>query len=97
MIDAGGAPVHPGFIDGHYHANLHLSRGSMTDDPNPPKESGGGGPSSFTRWTNALTDEDEYASALMASVELVKNGFTGYVVRAHETKIVWAATRRKKK
>ena len=62
--------VHPGFIDGHYHANLHLSRGSITDDPNPPKEEGGGGPGSFTRWINALTDEDEYASALMASVEI---------------------------
>jgi len=82
VIDAAGAPVHPGFIDGHYHAGLHLSRGSMTDDPNPPKEAGGGGPGSFTRWTNALTDEDEYASALMASVELVKNGFTGYVEAA---------------
>ena len=78
-MDAGGAVVHPGFIDGHYHAGLHLSRGSITDDPNPPKEEGGAGPGVFTRWINALTDEDEYASALMASVELVKNGFTGYV------------------
>ncbi|MGE4245478.1 MAG: amidohydrolase family protein [Parvibaculaceae bacterium] len=78
-IDARGAVVHPGFIDGHYHAGLHLSRGSITDDPNPPKEDGGAGPGVFTRWINALTDEDEYASALMASTELVKNGFTGFV------------------
>lgn len=81
-INAGGNVVHPGFIDGHYHANLHLSRGSITDDPNPPKEEGGAGPGVFTRWINALTDEDEYASALMASVELVKNGFTGFVEAA---------------
>ncbi|MFO1090659.1 MAG: amidohydrolase family protein [Hyphomicrobiales bacterium] len=78
-ISAGGNVVHPGFIDGHYHPNLHLSRGSITDDPNPPKEEGGAGPGVFTRWINALTDEDEYASTLMASVELVKNGFTGFV------------------
>ena len=32
-----------------------------------PTEGGGrGGPGVFTRWINALTDEDEYASALMA-------------------------------
>ena len=81
-IDAGGAAVHPGLIDGHYHAGIHLSRGAITDNPNPPKEEGGGGPGVFIRWINALTDEDEHASALMASVELVKNGFTGYVEAA---------------
>lgn len=81
-MNANGAVVHPGFIDGHYHAGLHLSRGSITDDPNPPMEEGGGGPGVFIRWINALTDEDEHASALMASVELVKNGFTGYVEAA---------------
>ncbi len=81
-IDAHGAAVHPGLIDGHYHAGLHLSRGSITDNPNPPKEAGGAGPGVFIRWINALTDEDEYASALMASVEMVKNGFTAYVEAA---------------
>jgi 5-methylthioadenosine/S-adenosylhomocysteine deaminase len=78
-IDAGGGTIHPGFIDSHYHAGLHLSRGSITDNPNPPKEEGGTGPGVFTRWINAITDEDEHASALMASVELVRNGFTGFV------------------
>lgn len=77
-IDAGGGTVHPGFIDGHYHAGLHLSRGSITDDPNPPKEAGGG-TGVFTRWINAITEEDEYASALLASAELARNGFTGFV------------------
>ena len=43
-INADGNVVHPGYIDGHYHTNLHLSRGSITDDPNPPKEEGGAGP-----------------------------------------------------
>lgn len=78
-LDAKGAPVHPGFIDGHYHAGLHLSRGSITDNPNPPKEEGGAGPGVFTRWINAVTEEDEYASALMASAEMARNGFTGFV------------------
>jgi len=33
----------------------------------------------FTRWINAVTDEDEHASALLASAELARNGFTGFV------------------
>ena len=45
-------------VDGHYHAGLHLSRGSITDNPNPPKEEGGAGPA-ITRWINAVTEEDE--------------------------------------
>jgi 5-methylthioadenosine/S-adenosylhomocysteine deaminase len=77
-IDAQGGIVHPGFIDGHYHAGLHLSRGSITDNPNPSPEAGSG-PGVFVRWINALTEEDEYASALMAACELVRNGFTGFV------------------
>jgi len=81
-IDAKGNVVHPGFIDGHYHAGLHLSRGSITDNPNPPPDEGGPGPGVFTRWINGLTEEEEKASALMASVELVKNGFTGFVEAA---------------
>ena len=62
-----------------YHAGLHLSRGSITDNPNPPKDEGGAGPGVFTRWINAIDREDEYASALMASAELACNGFTGFV------------------
>jgi 5-methylthioadenosine/S-adenosylhomocysteine deaminase len=71
-IDAHGGIVHPGFIDGHYHAGLHLSRGSIPDEP-------GGGTGVFARWMNAVTDEDEYASALLAATELARNGFTGFV------------------
>lgn len=71
-IDAQGGLVHPGYIDGHYHAGLHLSRGSIPDAP-------GGGTGVFARWMNAIGDEDEYASALLASAELARNGFTGFV------------------
>lgn len=78
-IDSCGGTIHPGFIDSHYHAGLHLSRGSITDNPNPPAKDGGAGPGVFTRWINAITDEDEHASALMASAELARNGFTGFV------------------
>lgn len=71
-IDARGGVVHPGYIDGHYHAGLHLCRGSIPDAP-------GGGTGVFKRWINAITEEDEHASALLASAELARNGFTGFV------------------
>lgn len=75
-LDAAGGPVHPGFIDGHTHATLHLSRGAMSDKPG---QQHGAGPGPFVRWINELTDEDEYASSLMASVEMARNGFTAYL------------------
>jgi 5-methylthioadenosine/S-adenosylhomocysteine deaminase len=79
-LDAAGAAVHPGFIDGHYHATLHLSRGAITDNPHPtadPEEELR--PSAYVAWINALDDEDEYASALMACVEMARNGFTAFM------------------
>jgi 5-methylthioadenosine/S-adenosylhomocysteine deaminase len=79
-IDADGAAVHPGFIDGHYHATLHLSRGAITDNPHPTaKPQDEHRPSGYVAWLNALDDEDEYASALMACVEMVRNGFTAFM------------------
>jgi cytosine/adenosine deaminase-related metal-dependent hydrolase len=76
VIDAAGAAVHPGFIDGHYHATLHLSRGAITDDPQVAARLK---PNAYVAWLNALDDEDEYASALMACVEMVRNGFTAFM------------------
>lgn len=76
-LDARGGLVHPGYIDGHTHASLHLSRGAITDNPNP--KGGKLGPGAYDRWINALDDEAEYDSALMAAVEMAKNGFTAFV------------------
>jgi cytosine/adenosine deaminase-related metal-dependent hydrolase len=73
VLDAGGGAVHPGMIDGHLHATCHLTRTAFDDDP---RAAGGPG---FAEWFNALTDEDEYASALLASVELVRCGFTAFL------------------
>ncbi|MGF1609720.1 MAG: amidohydrolase family protein [Kiloniellales bacterium] len=78
VIDAAGAAVHPGFIDGHYHATLHLTRGAISDRPAAP-DSDSHAPNPYVAWLNALDDEDEYASALMACVEMARNGFTGFV------------------
>ena len=80
-IDARGGVVHPGFVDGHYHIGVHLSRGALSDDPDrPPRGSHGDkGPSVFARWFNALTDEDEYVSTLLAGIEMLRCGITCFM------------------
>jgi 5-methylthioadenosine/S-adenosylhomocysteine deaminase len=81
-IDAGGGVVHPGFIDGHYHAGLHLIRGALSDDPNVPTAALPGKPGPFGRWLNALTEADERAASRLMACELAMNGFTGFVEAA---------------
>ncbi|HET6234890.1 MAG TPA: amidohydrolase family protein [Acetobacteraceae bacterium] len=70
VIDAGGAPVHPGMIDPHLHTSTHLCRTAFPDDPKVDASA------LFAGWFNSVTDEDEYAQALVAAVEMVRNGFT---------------------
>jgi cytosine/adenosine deaminase-related metal-dependent hydrolase len=82
IIDAKGGVVHPGFIDAHYHTTMHLTRAAITDDPRKPAL--GGGPGSkrraiYSEWFNALTDEDEHVSALAASLEMARNGYTCFM------------------
>ena len=81
-IDARGGVVHPGFIDGHYHAGLHLIRGALPDDPAAPSASLPGKPGPFARWMNALTEDDERAATRLMACELAMNGFTGFVEAA---------------
>lgn len=81
VLDAGGAPVHPGLIDAHYHVTMHLTRGAVTDDPNQRAVGGQdtGKPAIYSQWFNALTDEDEHASAMLASLEMLRNGYTCFM------------------
>src|SRR3954447_11000668 len=89
VFDARGAVVHPGFIDCHYHATIHLTRGIVSDEPGHGAISitaaDGGEPEGraeigdYSRWFNALEDEDEYANALLACVEMLRNGFTCFL------------------
>ena len=77
-LDAGGASVHPGLIEGHYHSTMHLTRGAVTDDPNQRAVGGAAvdKPALYSRWINAFEDGDEYASALLACTEMLRNGFS---------------------
>lgn len=83
-IDAHGALVHPGFIDSHYHVTNHLARGVIPDAPGhgavpAPSAPGGRSIGEYSRWFNALEDEDEYVSSLLACVEMVRAGFTCFM------------------
>ncbi|GAB5468086.1 MAG: amidohydrolase family protein [Rhodospirillales bacterium] len=77
-IDAAGGLLHPGYLDGHYHAGLHLIRGALPDDPTAAAGDGSA-PGAFVRWLNALREEDEVAATRLAACELAMNGFTGFV------------------
>ncbi|MBL8582761.1 MAG: amidohydrolase family protein [Rhizobiaceae bacterium] len=74
-IDAHGAPVHPGFVECHLHASYQLFRGAL---PDQLVES-----DSFDSFEghfyNAVTDEDEYLSVLLACIEMVRNGTTCFM------------------
>jgi 5-methylthioadenosine/S-adenosylhomocysteine deaminase len=70
VIDARGAPVHPGMIDPHVHTTTHLSRTAFSDDPAVDSFA------LFAGWFNAVDDEDEHANALVVCLELMRNGFT---------------------
>ena len=81
-IDADGATVHPGFVDGHYHLDLHLTRGAVTDDPALPAVGGGGaaeGTTLYGRLLNAMDDDAEYVSTLLASAEMACCGVTCFM------------------
>jgi len=76
-IDAAGAPVHPGFINGHYHAGLHLSRGCITDKPQSAADEG-------ARHLHAQCADRRGRACQRAdgSNDMVKNGFPGVVEAA---------------
>jgi cytosine/adenosine deaminase-related metal-dependent hydrolase len=81
-IDAKGATVHPGLVDGHYHLDLHLTRGVVTDDPAQPavgRRDKMEGTTLYGRWLNAMDDEAEHASALAPCTEMACCGVTCFM------------------
>ena len=75
VLDAGGAIVHPGFIDAHLHINAHTCRGFFQGDSS---RGGGTGPN-YADWKAALRPEDEQAAAALGCLELLRHGYTAFV------------------
>lgn len=74
VIDAKGGVIHPGFIDCHCHATIHLSRGIIPDQPTFDPA-----PFSFADWTNHLEDEDEYVQTQIVGLEMLRHGYTFFL------------------
>ena len=73
VLDAGGAAVHPGYIDAHFHIGQHSARGVdavLAAAPGAPN---------FADWKAALDADDEHASTSLACLDLLRNGYTGFV------------------
>ncbi len=75
VIDAEGAPVHPGFIECHMHASFQLYRGALPDhlaesDAFDTVEA---------QFYNTVNDEEEYLSVLLSAIEMVRSGTTCFL------------------
>ncbi len=70
-IDARGGAVHPGFIDAHIHVSQYTARSVL------PRMDGTA--LTMGHWKGELRPEDEHASALLAAVDYLKCGYTGFV------------------
>ncbi|MBZ9761752.1 amidohydrolase family protein [Mesorhizobium sp. CA8] len=70
-FDAAGGTVHPGFIDAHIHVSQYTARSVL---PLMERTS-----ATMGHWKGELTPEDEHASALMAALDYLKCGYTGFV------------------
>ncbi len=75
VIDAGGAPAHPGLVESHLHASYGTFRGALPDQLVEDD--------SFDQFEsvfyNHVTDADEYASVALAGVEMIRNGTTCFL------------------
>jgi cytosine/adenosine deaminase-related metal-dependent hydrolase len=74
-LDAGGGVVHPGFVECHTHVTYHLGRGAWGDTISYA-ELGTGIECAFV---NAIDDEAEHASTLLACMEMAGNGTTCFI------------------
>ncbi|CAN5614462.1 amidohydrolase [soil metagenome] len=75
VIDARGAPVHPGLIDCHAHTSFHTLRGVHGDDVIEDDILD----DFYIPWLDGVTEEEEHLGALLACLEMVRNGTTCFL------------------
>ena len=75
-IDAGGGLVHPGLMDMHYHLTYHLIGKLVAEVDFSGEDPGPWAARQYTAMINALGDEEEYASALLCGLDMLKCGVT---------------------
>ena len=74
-IDAGDAPVHPGFVECHLHASFQTYRGLIPDHI-PEDEVFDAIERVFY---NTVNDDEEYLGVLLACLEMVRSGTTCFM------------------
>lgn len=74
-LDARGGVVHPGFVECHTHVTYHLARGAWGDTISYAEL----GPGIECAFVNAMDDEAEHASTLLACLEMAGNGTTCFI------------------
>ncbi|HJN40442.1 MAG TPA: amidohydrolase family protein [Chloroflexota bacterium] len=79
VIDAGGAAVHPGYIEVHYHAAVHLLGKLLEDSAASSEDAGSWVVERLGNLFSTIGDEEEYASASLAGLDMVRNGYTLFV------------------
>ena len=73
-IDAGGAVLHPGFIDAHNHVVGAGCRGVFANDSDDPVSG-----VNYATWKADVSSEDEAAATTLSALQLLHAGYTGVV------------------
>jgi 5-methylthioadenosine/S-adenosylhomocysteine deaminase len=74
LIDVHGAPVHPGFVEAHYHIPNHLTRGVFPDASTTAEYY-----VNYAKWYDRMDEEDEHAAGLIAGLEMLRSGITCFM------------------
>ena len=74
VIDAGGAPLHPGFIDAHNHIVGGGCRGVLAEGYRDPASG-----VNYADWKAEVSADDERIATELGALQLLHNGFTGFV------------------
>ena len=73
-IDARGAPVHPGFVDAHWHNCNETTRGVFPDVATTTDYY-----QYYAAWYDLMSSADEHASAQVSGLELLRSGITCFM------------------
>lgn len=79
VIDAGGALVHPGLVDTHYHATFHMVGKMIQEADTSQVDPGPWVARQYTGLINAMGEEEEHANALLACLDMARNGVTCFM------------------
>jgi len=73
-IDAQGAPVHPGFVDAHWHNCNETTRGVFPDVATTKDYY-----KYYAAWYDLMSPADEHASAQISGLEMLRSGITCFM------------------